>query len=108
MAFQVDCIVKGADILGECPLWCEREGVLWWVNSRGPSLKRWDASTKALNYRVKWRADVADSTATEVGLFAERDVVLRDLPSGTNIIVSITARNASGESAPTELGIAVP
>jgi len=42
MAFQVDCVVKGDDRLGECTLWCEREQVLWWVDSRGPSLKRWD------------------------------------------------------------------
>ncbi len=42
MPFQVDCAVKGNDRLGECTLWCEREQVLWWVDSRGPSLKRWD------------------------------------------------------------------
>ena len=40
MAFQVDCVVKGTDRLGECPIWCDRENVLWWVDSRGPSLKR--------------------------------------------------------------------
>ena len=45
MAFQVDCVVKSEDRLGECPLWCEREQVLWWVDSRGPSLKRWDPSS---------------------------------------------------------------
>jgi sugar lactone lactonase YvrE len=39
---EVEVAVKSADVLGECPLWCEREGVLWWVDSRGPSLKRWD------------------------------------------------------------------
>ena len=42
MAFQVDCVVKGTDRLGECPIWCDRENVLWWVDSRGPSLKRWN------------------------------------------------------------------
>ncbi len=41
-AAQVDVVVKGTDVLGECPLWCEREQVLWWVDSRGPSLKRWN------------------------------------------------------------------
>ncbi len=42
MPFQVDCVVKGNDLLGECTLWCDREQVLWWVDSRGPSLNRWD------------------------------------------------------------------
>ncbi|CAN0433298.1 unnamed protein product, partial [Phaeothamnion confervicola] len=45
MAFQVDCVVKGNDRLGECPLWDEHEGVLWWVDSRGPALRRWDPAT---------------------------------------------------------------
>ena len=37
MAFQIDCVVKGNDRLGECPLWCEREGVLWWEWECGAS-----------------------------------------------------------------------
>src|SRR4051812_3756489 len=41
-ANKVEVVVKGTDVLGECPLWCEREQVLWWVDSRGPALKRWD------------------------------------------------------------------
>jgi sugar lactone lactonase YvrE len=32
--------VKGRDLLGECPLWDEREGVLWWVDILGPALKK--------------------------------------------------------------------
>ena len=42
MAIQVECAVQSTDRLGECPLWCDREQVLWWVDSRGPSLKRWN------------------------------------------------------------------
>ncbi len=42
VAQSVDVVVKGTDRLGECPLWCDREQVLWWVDSRGPSLKRWN------------------------------------------------------------------
>lgn len=45
MAIQIDCVVKGEDRLGECPLWCDREQVLWWVDSRGPSLRRWDPAS---------------------------------------------------------------
>lgn len=39
MATQVECVVKGRDLLGECPLWDEREQVLWWVDILEPSLR---------------------------------------------------------------------
>ena len=45
MEIQVDCVVEGADTLGECPIWCDREQALWWVDSRGPTLKRWDPAS---------------------------------------------------------------
>lgn len=40
MAPQVECVVKGRDLLGECPLWDERTRTLWWVDILGPSLKQ--------------------------------------------------------------------
>ena len=49
VAHQIDLVVKGNDRLGECPLWCEREQVLWWVDSRGPALRRWDPATGAVS-----------------------------------------------------------
>ncbi len=48
MASQVECAVQGRDLLGECPLWDEREQVLWWVDILGPSLKKFDASVAVL------------------------------------------------------------
>lgn len=36
----VDVLVRGTDRLGESPVWCERTGRLYWVDSRGPAL-RW-------------------------------------------------------------------
>ena len=42
---SVDCIVESKNVLGECTLWCEREQVLWWVDSRGPSLWRHDPAS---------------------------------------------------------------
>lgn len=64
MAMQVDCVVKGTDRLGECPLWCDRGEVLWWVDSRGPSLKRWDPASGDV------RNTMLPST---IGSFAFRD-----------------------------------
>lgn len=74
MAFQVDCVVKGDDRLGECTLWCEREQVLWWVDSRGPSLKRWDPSG---GVRTIALPSVVGSVA-----FRERGGMLAALQSG--------------------------
>ena len=38
----IDCVVQGADILGETPRWCERTGRLWWVDVRRPALQSWE------------------------------------------------------------------
>lgn len=48
MAFQVEVAARGADRLGECPLWDEREKMLWWVDSRWPAVKRLDPASGAV------------------------------------------------------------
>lgn len=48
MALQVEVAARGADRLGECPLWDEREAMLWWVDSRWPAVKRLDPATGAV------------------------------------------------------------
>jgi sugar lactone lactonase YvrE len=35
----IEIAVRGTDALGECPLWDDRSGRLWWVDSRGPTVK---------------------------------------------------------------------
>lgn len=45
MSVVVECVVPGRDVLGECPLWDERNGELWWVDSRAPALRRWMPGT---------------------------------------------------------------
>jgi sugar lactone lactonase YvrE len=40
----VERVVASADQLGECPIWDERMGALWWVDIHGAALKRWDGS----------------------------------------------------------------
>ena len=52
MSFQGEVAVRGADRLGECPLWDEREGALWWVDSRWPAVKRFDPSGGAVTMLV--------------------------------------------------------
>ena len=40
--------MHGTDVLGECPIWDERSRMLWWIDSRGPTVKRLDAATGAV------------------------------------------------------------
>ena len=39
-SIAVELIAESGDELGECPLWDEREGALYWVDSRAPAVKR--------------------------------------------------------------------
>ncbi|KAF1043447.1 SMP-30/gluconolactonase/LRE family protein [Xylophilus sp.] len=43
----VRCVVQGADILGEVPLWCGRTGRLWWTDVRRPALQSYEPATGA-------------------------------------------------------------
>lgn len=36
----VELVAESGDQLGECPLWDDREGALYWVDSRAPAVKR--------------------------------------------------------------------
>lgn len=40
-----ECIVQGADRLGESPVWSVREQKLYWVDSRGPAIYRHDLAS---------------------------------------------------------------
>src|SRR5512138_3273597 len=41
-AMKAERVVDSRDRLGECPIWDERMGVLWWVDIHGQALRRWD------------------------------------------------------------------
>jgi len=45
---KVDVAVAGTDILGECPLWDDRSRTLWWVDSRGPAIRRFAPGSGAV------------------------------------------------------------
>ena len=42
---DVDCVLDARAALGEAPLWCEREQVLWWADIEGRALHRFDPAT---------------------------------------------------------------
>ena len=73
----------------------------------GQPVVQWGLSSLAENYRVTWRLSGSAAEPTEVGLFADRQCSIMGLPSGTSIIVGVSARNDSGETAPTEAAITV-
>ncbi len=41
LTISADVALAGSDLLGECPLWHEGEGALYWVDSRAPAVYRW-------------------------------------------------------------------
>jgi len=44
MTIVAECVIRSEDVLGECTIWCDRDQVLWWVDIRGPALKRFNPS----------------------------------------------------------------
>jgi sugar lactone lactonase YvrE len=79
MAVQVEVAARGADRLGECPLWDEREGMLWWVDSRWPAVKRLDPASGAVMMQVL--PEVVGSIA-----FRERGGLLAATKSGIHFM----------------------
>jgi len=71
--------------------------------AEGTLLVNWSASTRARNYRVTWSAEANSENAVDVGLFADTQCVLSALPSHVPITVSVSARNASGETKATQV-----
>src|SRR4051812_3905406 len=41
----VDCVLDARAAVGEAPLWCEREQVLWWADIDGRTLHRFDPAS---------------------------------------------------------------
>ena len=42
---NVECVVPGRALLGECPLWSPKEGVLYWIDIDGGEVHRFDPSS---------------------------------------------------------------
>jgi hypothetical protein len=71
-------------------------------------IAEWTKARLADNYRVSWKVTGSTDDPTQVGLFSDPQTVITGLPHGANITVSVTARNAAGESAPMEGQLVVP
>lgn len=42
---RVECVVRGSDQLGETPLWCDRERLLWWLDIEQPRVQSFDPAS---------------------------------------------------------------
>lgn len=70
MADEIQCVVQGADILGEVPLWCDRTQKLWWIDARRPALQSYDpASGKHTAIRLPPELIVGSIAMREAGGF---------------------------------------
>ena len=46
-AVQVDCVLAASALLGESPVWCQQEKVVYWVDIKRPAIHRFDPATGA-------------------------------------------------------------
>lgn len=77
--FPIELIAESGDQLGECPIWDERGQALYWVDSRGPAVKRLAIDTGAV--KVISVAEVIGSIA-----FRERGGMLAATKSGIHFL----------------------
>ena len=68
----------------------------------GTVLVKWTASPRATNYRVTWKPASSTDPATDAGVCADTQCTIPDLPAGIPILIRVSARNVSGETAPAE------
>ena len=74
----------------------------------GEVIASWTRAEVATSYRLSWRLNAPEATPVLIGLFTDRIATITGLPSGQSVIVSVSGRNATGESAVTESTIVVP
>ena len=63
----------------------------------------WDNSLRSTSYRVVVKKNVAGNPELKNLIVNDSEVTISDIPSGTQIIVTVTGRNSKGgESGPTD------
>jgi hypothetical protein len=78
------------------------EGLVVQTAGPGALRVRWEPSALADNYRVMRSVRNVDPEPVEVGLFADPQTVISNLPSGATVTILVSARNGAGETLPTE------
>jgi len=88
MAVQVEVAARGADRLGECPLWDERERMLWWVDIRWPAVKRLDPATGAVMMLVLPEVVGSIALREKGGLLAATKSGIHFLDSASGVLAA--------------------
>jgi hypothetical protein len=73
----------------------------------GEVIVEWERSALADNYRVSRQIQGIDPEPIALDLVADPLAIIRELPSNATVIVSVTARNSSGETLPVNATIVV-
>src|SRR5438105_14338329 len=82
MTSLVERVLQSNDLLGECPLWDEREQALWWVDIHGRAIKRYDGKLAVFPTpepvgSIAFREEGGLLAAMQSGIFAFDDGKLR-------------------------------
>lgn len=86
----------------------EVEGLTLTEGLPGQVVASWEPSARALDYRVKWKIAESPDEPVELPLVHDLSVIIAGLPSGSTVVVMVSARNAVGDSLPTEAELMVP
>jgi hypothetical protein len=73
----------------------------------GEIIVEWERSALADNYRVSRQVQGVDPQPIALELVSDPLAIIRGLPSGSTVIVSVTARNSTGETQPVNASIVV-
>jgi hypothetical protein len=66
----------------------------------GELIAKWPAAKRADSYRVTRQVEGVDESSVEVGIITGTMCLIQNLPTGSPVTISITARNPAGETLP--------
>jgi len=85
---SIEVAVSGLDQLGETPLWCDREQLLWWVDIEKPKLQSFSPSTGQIQAWARDCTFLGSQALTQSG----RTLVAQDLS-----LLTLDSPGAPGE-----------
>jgi sugar lactone lactonase YvrE len=93
---EVECLVAGANRLGESPIWCDRRARLFWVDSREPAV-HWLSPGSGASGRIP-----APELIGSIGLVESDDRLVAAMESGF-FLVDPDQATFTGIAAPVEI-----
>ncbi|HET6409561.1 MAG TPA: fibronectin type III domain-containing protein [Chthoniobacteraceae bacterium] len=84
------------------------EGLTVRAGGPGEFVAEWKRSARAKTYRISRQVEGADAEPVMLGLVSEPVAIVRGLPLGAVVRVSVSARNKTGETQPSTVEFIVP